>query len=277
MSSLSVLPARRLPSRRPPPRPPRPGRSCRVPARQPEDRGGEAEGEQGGKERRRAIQDLKGAPVGAQGRVCPRDQARTRVRVSRESPIPGEPAPAAVIYNPALRRPATCQDDRLSSRPRLKRANDLRMREGALSTQTCLQTPTRHCGRPVSTLGFKHQDLEPARTGGGTDYGGPLRLRIPQSYSVSYILSLSLSLHYPYFHFVCCGRKIKVYCFPPETLSLYVALEARQKDRSAASLLIPPSTAEDSSDLHLTCLPQEGSSSFLKKHIKHSEKQNDAS
>lgn len=47
-----------------------------------------AEGEQGGKERRRAgrrarsaIQDLKGALAGAQGRVCPRDQARTRVRV----------------------------------------------------------------------------------------------------------------------------------------------------------------------------------------------------
>ncbi|XP_073075396.1 uncharacterized protein [Manis javanica] len=148
-----------------------------------------AEGEQGGKERRRAgrrarsaIQDLKGALAGAQGRVCPRDQARTRVRVSRESPIPGEPAPAAGIYNPALRRPATCQDDRLCCRPRLKRANDLRMREGVLSTQLAYRRQLVSVGGQCPPSGSS------SRTSNRRALAGGQIMEAPHSTIVFYIL-----------------------------------------------------------------------------------------
>lgn len=48
---------------------------------------------------------------------------------------------------------------RVSSRPKLKSANDLRTREGALNTKTPCKPHLGAGGEQVSALGFKHQDL----------------------------------------------------------------------------------------------------------------------
>ncbi|XP_034859731.1 translation initiation factor IF-2-like [Mirounga leonina] len=201
---------------KPPAPPERPRRSFRCSAGEPEDGGGEGGG---------------------------RGQDRGRAQSQ------GELARAAIIYNPGLRRSATCQDDRVgisgqrshpkrvSSRPKLKSANDLRTREGALNTKLPCKPQLGAGGEQVSALGFKHQVLPNKRAAArGLDSGVLQRLHTPHSPTPPIPRSpLRLAAkRYLCLDFVCCGRKIKVYCSPQDAATFYSL-----KFPSAPSLATP--------------------------------------
>lgn len=125
---------------------------------------------------------------------------------------------------------------RVSSRPKLKSANDLRTREGALNTKIPCKPQLGAGGEQVSALGFKHQVLPNKRAAArgrileSSKGSTPRILRPPIPRSP---LRLAAK-RYLCLDFVCCGRKIKVYCSPQDAATFYSL-----KFPSAPSLATP--------------------------------------